>query len=93
MRTGLTLDDGWLASKCTKSHIQFLVEECLLQPQSIVQRQSALGHSRPFEQMGEIVTFILFIEQGFRVRTSDLFRALQYCWGIQAHHLTPNSIL
>ena len=88
-----TLDDGWLASKCTESDILSLVDECLLQLHSIIKWRPTLGHSRPFEEIGETVTFIPFIECGFGIPTSDLFCSLLFHWGIQAHHLTPNSIL
>jgi len=40
-----------------------------------------------------MVAFITFIECSFGVPTSNFFRGLLFHWGIQAHHLTPNSIL
>ena len=91
--SSLSLEDGWLASKCIEYDILCLVDEHLLQPRSIVKWWPVLGHSRPFEETGETVTFIPFIECGFGIPTSDLFCSLLFHWGIQAHHLTPNSIL
>jgi len=57
-----------------------------------VQWRTVEGHDRPYEATNEIVTFILFIEHGFGV-PSIFFRGLVFYWGIQAHHLTPNSTL
>ena len=57
-----TLDDGWLASKCTESNILSLFDECLLQPQETIKWHSTLGHSRPFEETNEIVLFSYHVE-------------------------------
>jgi len=73
-----TLDDGWLASKCTESNILSLVDEYLLQPHSVVQWRPALGHSRLFEQTDEMVAFIPFIESGFGVPTCYFFCSLLF---------------
>ena len=37
--------------------------------------------------------FTSFVERRFGISTSNFFRGLLFHWGIQAHHLTPNSIL
>jgi len=82
-----------MAGKYTKSDILSLVEECLLQPRSIIKWWPALCHSCPSEETNKTILFSSFVERGFGFPTSDFFRGLLFHWGIQAHHLTPNSIL
>ena len=89
-----SMDNGWLASKCALNPILCpFVDECLLQPQETIKWHSALGHGRPFEEINETVMFPSFVERGFAIPTSNFFHGLLFHWGIQAHHLTPNSIL
>ena len=59
-----SLDDGWLASKCTESDILSLVDECLLQHQETIKWRSALGHTRPFKETNEIVSLLLLLNAG-----------------------------
>jgi hypothetical protein len=74
-------------------HLLGLVEEKILQGQEIVQWRKALGDAPPREGSQETIVFKDFILRGFGIPTSDFFRGLLFHWGIQAHHLTPNSIL
>jgi hypothetical protein len=53
--SGPSLDDGWLASKFTKSDIQSLVNECILQLRETIKWRSMLGQTHPFEETNEIV--------------------------------------
>ena len=84
---------GWKKCKLSKSIIASLVEECLIQSRAIVQWRSAEGEDKPYEGTNEIVLFWSFVERGLAVPTSNFFRGLLHFWGIQLHHLTPNSIL
>jgi len=70
-----------------------LFDECLLQSKETVKWRSVLGHTRPFEETNETVLFSSFVEHRFGIPTSDFFHGILFHWGIQAHHLTPNSIL
>ena len=72
------MDDEWLASKCTESDILSLVDECLLQPQATIKLCAALGHSRPFKEMNEIVLFSSFVERSFGIPTSDFIHGLLF---------------
>ena len=74
-------------------HLLGLVEEKLLQPREVVQWRKSLGDAPPREGPQETVAFQSHILRGFGVPTPDFFRGLLYHWRIQAHHLTPNSIL
>jgi len=88
-----TLAEGWLPSKCTELHLQTLVSEGLQHARSVVQWRPALGHNRPYENTGEIVAFAPYFERSFGLPCSNFFCCLLYYYGIQLHHLLPNSIL
>ena len=85
--------DGWKKSKLLESVISSLVSRHLLQSKALIQWQSAEGHERPFEKTSEIVLFKAFVEHGLAIPTCDFLRGLLIFWGIQLHHLTPDSIL
>jgi len=88
-----TMANGWKKSKLSETEISSLVSHHLLQPRSIIQWQPAEGHNRPFEKVAETVLFKSFVERGLAIRTCDFLRGLLFHWGIQLHHLTPNSML
>ena len=83
---------GWRASKCSEFHLLGLVEENLLQPRKVVNWRKSLGYSVPHEEPNEAVIFHSFILHGLGIPISNFFRGLLHHWGIQAHHLAPNSI-
>ena len=88
-----TTADGWRKSKLSKSRISSLVSRHLLQPKVIIQWKPAERHERPFENISEIVLFKAFVERGLVIPVCDFLRCLLFFWGIQLHHLTPDSIL
>ena len=88
-----TIADGWMKSKFLESDIASLVDDCLLQSRAIIQWQSAEGHERPYERVTELVMFKAFVERGLAIPVCDFLQGLLFHWGIQLHHLTPNSIL
>ena len=88
-----TRDEGWLPSKCAKSDLQSLVKEGLLHSRSVVQWRPALGHDRPYENTGKIVSFTPYFEWGLGLPCSNFFSGLLYYYGIQLHHFTPNSFV
>ena len=65
----------------------------LLQSQAVIQWRVGEGEDYPFEGTLETVLFRDFVERGFAVPVSEFFHALFHFWGIQLHHLTPQSIL
>ena len=85
--------DGWKKSKLSESKISSLVSRSLLQPRAVIQWQPAEGHTRPFERVAETVLFKAFVERGLAIPVYDFLRGLLFHWGIQLHHLTPDSIL
>ena len=52
-----------------------------------------MGHGRPFEKTSKIVLFKAFVERGLAIPACEFLRGLLFFWGIQVHHLTPDSIL
>ena len=85
--------DGWKKSKLSESKIYSLVRRHLLQSKTLIQWQSTEGHERPFEKTSAIVLFKAFVERGLAVPVCDFLRGLLFVWGIQLHHLTPDSIM
>ena len=59
----------------------------------MVQWRPALGHDHPYENTSEIVSFALYFERGLGLPCSNFFSGLMYYYGIQLHHLTPNSFV
>ena len=72
--------------------ISSLVSCHLLQSKTLIQWQSVEGHERPFEKTSGIVLFKAFVECDLAILTCDFLRSLLFFWGIQLHHLTPDSI-
>ncbi|RLN06945.1 retrotransposon protein, putative, Ty3-gypsy subclass [Panicum miliaceum] len=49
--------------------------------------------SFPSKNMEEVVLFFHFVERGLALPSCDFFRGLLYSYGLQVHHLNPNSII
>ena len=77
----------------SESVVQELENMGLLQSQAVIQWRAGEGDEYPFEGTLEIVVFRDFVERGLALPVSELFYALLQFWGIQLHHLTPQSIL
>ena len=85
--------DGWKKSKLSEVAISSLVSRHLLQSRALIKWQSAEGHRRPSEKTLEIILFKAFVERGLAIPACDFLRGLLFFWGVQLHHLTPDSIL
>jgi hypothetical protein len=85
--------DAWRPSKCIDFYLHGLVKEGLLQSREKMQWHRAIGDVPPREESQEIITFVSFVLRGFAIPASDFFRDLLHYWGVQVHHLTPNSNL
>ena len=84
---------GWKSSKCSDSHLLGLVESHLLQPRNIIHWRRSDGESFPHEEGNKSVVFLPHVFWGLGFSVSDFFRGLLQHWGVQVHHLTPNSTL
>ena len=87
------LSTSWRKSKMSESAVQELENLSLLQTQGVIQWRAGEGEDYPFEGTLETVVFRDFVEHGLAVPVSEFFHALLQFWGIQLHHLTPQSIL
>ena len=87
------LSMGWRKSKISQAALQELENMGLLQSQAVIQWLAGEGEDYPFEGTLETVVFRDFVERGIAVPVSKFFHALLHFWGIQLHHLTPQSIL
>ena len=87
------LSTGWRKSKMSEAAVQELETMGLLQSQAVIQWHAGEGENYPFEGTIETILFRDFMERGLAVPISEFFHGLLHFWGIQLHHLTPQSIL
>src|SRR6185369_14731798 len=64
----------------------------LLQEQGVSQWRAGEGEDYPMEGTLETIMFRDFVECGLTLPVSEFFYRFLQFWGIQLHHLTPQSI-
>jgi hypothetical protein len=79
-------------SKCSNNKLMNLVSEGLLQEKSLVNWRPSFRELLPMENVEEIVSFYHFSERGLALPSCSFFRGLLYFYGLELHHLNPNSI-
>ena len=79
--------------RVTESTLLQLVEEGLLQSREVVQWRESGSDVAPFKNVDELILFQQFAKRGLALPTSQFLRDLLSFYGIQIHHLVPNSIL
>ena len=89
----VNLSTGWRKSKMSESAVQELENLGFLQTQGMIQWRAGEGEDYPMEGTLEIVVFCDFVEHGLALPMSEFLYALLQFWGIQLHHLTPQSVL
>jgi hypothetical protein len=82
----------WSHSKCSLNHLKSLVSEGLLQEKTLVNWHPSYREPFPMENVDEIITFLHFAEWGLALPSCSFFRGLLYYYGLELHHLNPNSI-
>jgi hypothetical protein len=82
----------WTHSKCSLNDLNKLVSEGLLQDKSHVNWRPSFREHFPMENVDEIITFYHFAERGLALPSCSFFRGLLYFYGLELHHLNPNSI-
>jgi hypothetical protein len=82
----------WTHSKCSLNNLNKLVSEGLLQEKNLVNWRPSYREPFPMENVDEIVTFLHFAERGLALPTCSFFRGLLYYYGLEIHHLNPNSV-
>jgi hypothetical protein len=82
----------WTHSKCSLNNLNNLVSEGLLQEKNLVNWRPSYREPFPMENVDEIVTFLHFAKWGLALPSCSFFRGLLYYYGLELHHLNPNSI-
>jgi hypothetical protein len=82
----------WTYSKCSNNELMNLVSEGLLQEKSLVNCRPSFRELLPMENVDEIVSFYHFSKWGLALPSCSFFRGLLYFYGLELHHLNPNSI-
>jgi hypothetical protein len=82
----------WTYSKCSPHDLDRLVSEGLVQDRNLVNWRPSFREPFPMENVDEIVTFYHFVERGLALPSCSFFRGLLYYYGLELHHLNPNSI-
>ena len=77
----------------SEAAVQELENMGLLQSQAVIQWRAGEGEDYPFEGTLETAMFRDFVERDLAIPMPEFFHALLQFWGIQLHHLTPQSIL
>jgi hypothetical protein len=82
----------WTHSKCSLNDLNRLVSEGLLRDKNLVNWRPSYHEPFPMENVDEIITFYHFAERGLALPSCSFFRGLLYYYGLELHHLNPNSI-
>ena len=90
--TTANLSTGWCKCKTSESLVRELENMGLLQEQGISQWRTGEEEDYPMEGTLETVMFRDFVERGLTLPVLEFFYRLLQFWGIQLHHLTPQSI-
>jgi hypothetical protein len=88
--------DVWVRSSVMERKLEELVHDGLLRPRAnqsqLEWRVLPTNHREPAPLEGYVVSFIAFHERGPRMPPSQFMRALLHYYGVELHHLAPNSI-
>ena len=84
----------WDGSEVHKDHIEFLRRTRRLPGEDRVQvRLAPEGEISPAPQEGERVIFRSHYLRGLGLPASSFFRSFMEFYGLQPHHLTPNTVV
>ncbi|KAE8784401.1 hypothetical protein D1007_41952 [Hordeum vulgare] len=84
---------AWLGSEICDGHIEALRHRWMLPPAFLVIVWIPDAENAPTPQEGEVVVFDEHFYRGFGLPASTFFSKWLTLFGLQAHHLAPNSIL
>jgi hypothetical protein len=84
--------EEWTYSKCSNNDLLNFVSEGLLQAKTLINWRPSFCQSLLMENVDEIVSFYQFSKQGLALPTCSFFCGLLYFYGLELHHLNPNSI-
>jgi hypothetical protein len=88
--------DVWVRSLVTERKLEELVRDGLLRPRVSrghpEWRVPPTSHQEPAPPEGYVVSFIVFHERGLGMPPSRFMWVLLHYYGVELHHLAPNSI-
>jgi hypothetical protein len=80
----------------TKRRLEELVRDGVLRPRTSRDlpewRVPPTNHWEPVPPEGYVVSFVAFHERGLRMSLSRFMRAIVHYYGVDLHHLAPNSV-
>jgi hypothetical protein len=82
----------WTYSKCFNNDLLRYVSKGLLQEKNLANWRPSFRQTLPMENVDQIVSFYHFSERDLALPTCFFFRGLLYFYGLELHHLNPNSI-
>jgi hypothetical protein len=88
--------DPWIQSSVIEKKLQELVRDSLLYlrtSQDLPEwRVPPTNHQESAPLEGYMVSFVAFHKRGLRVPLSRFMQAILHYYGVELHHLAPNSI-
>jgi hypothetical protein len=88
--------EAWIGSSVTEKKLQELVGDGLLWSRTSRNlpewRVLPTNHREPSPPEGYVVSFVAFHERGLGVPPSRFMRVIPHYYGVELHHLAPNSI-
>jgi hypothetical protein len=89
--------DPWIHSSMMEKKLQKLMHDGLLRPRTsrdlLEWRVPLTNHQESVPTEGYVVSFVAFHERGLEVPPSQFMQAIPHYYGVELHHLAPNSIL
>jgi hypothetical protein len=88
--------EAWIHSSVTERRLEELVRDGLLRSrmsQDLPEwRVPPANHREPTPLEGYVVSFVAFHERVLRMLPSRFMRAILHYYGVELHHLAPNSV-
>jgi hypothetical protein len=88
--------DPWIHSSMMEKKLQKLMHDGLLRPRTsrdlLEWRVPPTNHQESVPTEGYVVSFVAFHERGLEVPPSQFMQAIPHYYGVELHHLAPNSI-
>jgi hypothetical protein len=88
--------DAWIRSSVTERRLEKLVRDGLLRPRMSRDqsewRVPPTNHREPSPLEGYVVSFVAFHDRGLRIPPSRFIRVILHYYGVELHHLAPNSV-
>jgi hypothetical protein len=88
--------DAWIRSSVMERRLEELVRDGLLRPRMSRDlpewRVPLTNHREPTPPEGYVVSFVAFHKRGLGMPPSWFMQAILHYYGVELHHLAPNSV-